>query len=105
MVGTSPSHPLEKYVGTYQHPGYGTIEVRLGTSGLEARLDQFQANLRHYHYDVFELVGDDSPLGSLNRGVLEGLAMFHMNKKGKIDRVGVPLEPNVADIVFERSEK
>lgn len=94
--GTRPSHPLESYVGEYEHPGYGKLAVRAEGQSLLLVLDDFQAPLKHYHYDVFEI---DDPL---NLVPLSGLVTFLMDKKGEIDRVAVPLEPAVSDIVFNR---
>jgi CubicO group peptidase (beta-lactamase class C family) len=95
-TGTLPSQPLESYTGQYQHKGYGTLTVRLEGQNLVLVLDDFTAPLKHYHYDVFEI---DDPL---NLVPLSGLVTFSMDKKGEIDRVAVPLEPNVSDIVFTR---
>lgn len=96
---TRPSHALETYAGEYEHPGYGKLVVRLQGQNLMLVLDDFTAPLKHYHYDVFEI---DDPL---NLVPLSGLVTFLMDKKGEIDRVAVPLEPNVADIVFTRVKR
>lgn len=95
-LDTRPSHPLENYAGEYEHPGYGRLTVRVEGAKLTLVLDGFTAPLKHYHHDVFEL---DDPLGVIP---LSGLVTFGMDKKGEIERVSVPLEPSVADIVFTR---
>jgi len=96
--GTSPSHALADYAGSYQHPGYGTLVVRQGASGLEMGLDAMVAPLRHYHYDVFELADPG------NIVPLTGLVRFTTNLKGEVESVSVPLEPNVEPIVFRRGK-
>ncbi len=96
---TRPSHVLDGYAGEYEHPGYGKLVVKLEGQNLILVLDDFTATLKHYHYDVFEI---DDPF---NLVPLSGLVTFLMDKKGEIDRVAVPLEPNVGDIVFSRIKK
>lgn len=97
VPNTKPSHDLAAYTGTYEHPGYGRLVIRNSSSGgLEVQLDDLVAPLTHYHYDTFE-IGD--PGGAVP---LSGLATFGTNTKGVVDRVIIPLEPNVASIVFMR---
>ena len=59
----------------------------------------FEAPLEHFHYDIWA-VPYDLP------GPLEGFGgskvTFSYDKKGDIDRVAIPLEPSVGDIVFTR---
>ncbi len=87
--GTQPSHPLADYVGRYQHPGYGTLEVVLDNNELAVILDPHRAKLSHYHYDVWRI---QDPGGVVPFG---GLLRFLTSEKGEIDRVAVPLEPNL----------
>ncbi|MDH4270612.1 MAG: serine hydrolase, partial [Candidatus Aminicenantes bacterium] len=49
---TKPSHPLEDYVGDYDHPGYGTITISKEGDALKAKFNALDGALRHYHYDV-----------------------------------------------------
>ncbi|MFQ5926567.1 MAG: serine hydrolase [Terriglobia bacterium] len=95
--GTSPSHPLADYAGNYQHPGYGVVKIEVEGSDLKAsRNSNMIAPLKHFHYDIFEVPED--PMNPL-----EGAKVtFFYNKNGDIDRVVVPLEPNVGDIIFTR---
>jgi hypothetical protein len=53
-------------------------------------------DLVHYHYDIFEL--PDDPLNPLSGTKLT----FLYNKKGDIDRLALPLEATVDEIVFTR---
>ena len=95
--GTSPSHALADYVGNYEHPGYGRLRVDLeGTTELKVTANGMTAPLKHFHYDIFEL-------GEVTGASLAGLKIaFGYNKQGDIDRVAVPLESSVDDIVFKR---
>ena len=96
VEGTYPSHALSDYAGTYEHPGYGVLEVRAASAGLEVALDAFTAPLEHFHYDVFEFGENQGQIP------LSGRVTFGMDAKGVIDRVMVPLEPSVDPIVFQR---
>jgi len=96
--GTQPSHPLADYAGDYEHPGYGIlrIEVADDKKGLKFTYNRMTSPLRHFHYDVFEV--PENPLDPFEKGKVQ----FLMSVNGDIDRVLVPLEPNVKEIVFTR---
>jgi len=94
--GTQPSHPLASYAGNYEHPGYGTISIVQTGDRLEMVLDSHHAPLRHFHYDVFEM-GDPRSLVPLN-----GRVTFLTNGKGEVDRIAVPLEGTLPDLIFVR---
>jgi hypothetical protein len=95
-TGTSPSHPLADYVGSYEHPGYGMLEVRLAGSELVGALDDLVVPIRHYHYDVFEVY--DAP----QAGSFQGLVTFLLNGQGDVDRVAVRLDSAAKPIEFVR---
>lgn len=98
---TSPSHELGEYVGSYEHPGYGVAEVRQAESGLTLNVVGFDLPLDHYHYDIFFVPYDlPPPVGRFGGSKVT----FLYNKKGDIDRLHVPLESSVDDIVFTRQE-
>ena len=95
-TGTSPSHPLTAFAGTYEHPGYGPVVVEAVGDGLRLSVDRVRVMLRHYHYDVFELAEKNVlvPMSPLVR--------FLANGKGEIDRVGLPFEPALETVEFKR---
>ncbi len=99
VAGTSPSHALGDYAGTYEHPGYGTLDVSVQGSELSMQFDRFPVPLKHFHYDVFEMDNDRVMVP-----MLSGRVQFLMNIKGQIDRVAIPLERSVSPIVFKRKE-
>ena len=70
-----------------------------GNEGLEISSVGFTVPLRHYHYDVFEVPRD---LEGVRRSFGGMKIAFLQDKKGRVDRVSIPLESNVSDIVFER---
>src|SRR5215469_7836278 len=94
IAGTSPSHPLEAYTGDFEHPGYGILSVTLKEGELQGVFSDITFPIKHYHYDIFELV--------LERWEEEMKASFLTNVKGDIDTLIVPFEPTGNDIVFKR---
>jgi CubicO group peptidase (beta-lactamase class C family) len=94
--GTTPSHDLTDYTGQYEHPGYGIVTIDLADEALNLTFNSFHSPLQHYHYDIFEI--PESPMDPLE----ELKVTFFYNKKGDIDRLAIPLESSVEDIVFQR---
>ncbi len=97
--GTSPSHELDDYAGSFAHPGYGNAEVSLGQGEMRIAVVGFEGPLEHYHYDVFE-VGEDLEGPTANLGGTK--VTFLYDERGSVDRIAIALESSVADIVFER---
>jgi CubicO group peptidase (beta-lactamase class C family) len=93
---TSPSHDLSAYAGRYEHPAYGTVEVANREGTLTITLDLFRGELEHYHYDIFEV---EAPPGN---AIDDMLVTFMYNKEGEIDRLLMPLDSNVEDIIFTK---
>ncbi len=95
--GTSPSHPLADYAGSYEHPGYGKLTVRLEGESLKGIYNGIEMTLAHHHYDVFLLTAaaDDTELFLL--------VPFESDVEGNIARVKVGFEPTVEPIVFARA--
>lgn len=91
---TRPSHDLVDYVGKYEHPAYGLIELQLRDNQLLilSRGETYQ--LSHYHYDVFQIKNDEM-LGGTK-------VTFQMDDNGDLQSVEIPLQVGISDIVFER---
>ncbi|HXV63136.1 MAG TPA: serine hydrolase, partial [Vicinamibacteria bacterium] len=97
--GTSLSHPLSDFEGSFEHSGYGTFVVKKSGEGLEGSVAGITFPLEQYHYDVFRVPYDlEAPLDQIGGRK----AQFFYDKSGAIDRVGLPLEEAVPDIVFTR---
>ena len=91
--GTHPSHPLQDYAGVYANPAYGRLRVDFEGGRLRASLHGLASGLEHWHYDVFRATETE----------LEGTKLtFRTNVRGDIDRVQVPLQPDVDPIEFLR---
>jgi CubicO group peptidase (beta-lactamase class C family) len=99
--GTSPSHPLEDYVGEYVHPGYGTLSIQHKEGELRASLNGIECILEHWHYDVFTVAEETQSLFVTREGIK---FFFQNNLTGDIDELRVPFEPSTNDIVFKRKE-
>jgi CubicO group peptidase (beta-lactamase class C family) len=100
---TRPSHAPADYAGDYRHPAYGTVRVLEAGGALTLTWHRATAPLKHRHYDVFETaVGDGD--GEDDGGPVPRVrvAFAYDPKDGHIDRLAMPLEPRVADIVFTR---
>ncbi len=96
---TRPSHALEDFTGDYSHPAYGVAKVRLEADALQIEAVGFAAPLEHFHYDVFvvpdEIDGREPPIAGVT-------ATFLYDTSGTVDRVTLPLQAGIDDIVFER---
>lgn len=71
VAGTSPTLPLERYAGTYRHPIWGDLVVRLDGDRLVANLGdnpELSGPLTHWHYETFRTRWGDgrSPPGWLS---------------------------------------
>jgi CubicO group peptidase (beta-lactamase class C family) len=93
-----PTHQLKEYTGEFVHPAYQTLTVTQEGERLKFDLHGLTGGLKHYHYDIFQ--GVEGAAG------LEGTKVtFLINRAGEIDRVSIPLEPNVKEIIFTRKPK
>jgi CubicO group peptidase (beta-lactamase class C family) len=97
IEGTSPSHPLADYAGTYTDPGYGTLEVRLTGESLEFEINGITTPLEHWHYDVWNGVETDVLPTFEDQKLL-----FRTNVDGLIAAVEAQLEARAEPIVFEK---
>ncbi|MBL8959808.1 MAG: serine hydrolase [Gemmatimonadetes bacterium] len=98
--GTSPSHPLDAYTGTYTHPAYGQAVVSRDGAGLRLRLGNYEFPLPHYHYDVFRLT---PPVGNPVHNRFRFLVRFEPATDGSIGSVAIPMEPTVPPIIYQRA--
>lgn len=94
VEGTHPSHDLEAYTGTYEHPGYGRATVELKDGALEITYNDLSSTLEHWHYEIFQ---------ATDELVIENVKVtFITNVKGDVEEFSVPLQPGVSEIVFKR---
>jgi CubicO group peptidase (beta-lactamase class C family) len=97
--GAPPASDLSAYAGTYDHPGYGRMSVRNNGGTIEIAFDKFVVRLKPYHYDVFEVNTEGEIPGIVP---IRGLVRFERGVRGRINRLLIPFEPALPDIVFQR---
>jgi len=66
------------------------VKITLEDNSLKAEFHGRKDTLKHWHFEVFKTDN--------NRKFT-----FHTNTKGKVNRISIPLEPAVDDVVFIRS--
>ena len=84
---TKPSLGLDAYVGVFEEPAYGTLEIRREGEGLQLSWASCTARLEHFHYDTFsaKLVAPEK-LQKRMQGV-ESDVVFRLDAKGKVESV------------------
>jgi len=93
-LNTKPSHPIEDYIGEYEHPGYGVITFEKDSDSLKAIFNSIEFIMKHYHYDIFEIKNE---MFDMTQKI-----SFFTDTKGNISSLTVQLEPAVDEIVFTR---
>lgn len=92
-----PSLPLQRYIGDYADPWYGTINVRQSGKGLSIEFPHstgMNGSLTHYQYDTFRT----NP--SL-KWIEPAYVTFSLDADGKVERVTMkPVSPT-ADFSFD----
>ena len=103
VEGTSASRQPEGFIGRYEHPGYGLVEIAPAPTGgpeeavLSVSFHGISAPLEHWHYDVF------NALENPEDDVLEGAKIaFETDLQGLVTGLTAPVEPAVEPILFTR---
>jgi CubicO group peptidase (beta-lactamase class C family) len=92
IAHASPSHPLTDYVGEYEHPAYGTLQISLNGNELRFDFHKIVLPLNHYHYDRFDTPNDERfGVWSVN---------FSTNPQGDVQEAKMSLDE--AEAVFVR---
>ena len=93
VSNTTPSHPLKDYVGKFEHPAYGTIEIKNPGDDLTILYHGFDMKMKHINYDIFETKDDRYPPVKI---------FFLTNPNGEVDKITSKLQEGVKDIEFKR---
>ncbi|MFC4311924.1 serine hydrolase [Steroidobacter flavus] len=104
-AGTRPTHASGAYVGTYEHAGYGAIEIRQRGRKLILIRESLKLDLKHWHYDAW--VPESSDVWSVHQvHPFDGasLVQFHVDARGAIGSLSFALDPEVAPIRFARRQ-
>jgi CubicO group peptidase (beta-lactamase class C family) len=99
---TKPSHILMDYTGTYEHPGYGKLEIDLKNDTLFVQTGLLGGFLEHKDYDTFNmyLIYQGEP-NTDNAFPFQ----FVSNMTGDISGLKAPFEPTLDPIEFKRTPK
>ena len=99
VADTEASHPIEDYVGTYEHPGYGLLTISAGdeAKALELVFNGITTPLEHWHYDVW--IGADT---ADDPTFEDQKFLFRTDFDGQITEIVSPLELTAASIVFTK---
>jgi len=92
VTGTTPSHPLDDYVGEFEHPAYGVVTVARGDKGLTFDFHGIKMPLGHFHYDRFD-TPDDEEDGKFSLN-------FRTSPMGEVDGAEISLDE--AAVTFTR---
>lgn len=93
-LGTKPSHPIEDYLGDYEHPGYGVASISKDGDQLKVVYNSIEYVMTHYHYDVFEIVNEMF-------GMTQKVS-FISDVKGNIHQAAIEMEPAVDAVLFAK---
>lgn len=85
-IESNPPHPLIEYIGTYKHPGYGTMYVELEKEHLQFRYNSMTLPVTHIQGDLFE---------TLYELPMKLKASFHADSNGNIHSLSLPLNMEV----------
>lgn len=84
VKNTKPSHPLTDYLGDFENPAYGVINVSQKDTTMLFTLHKIQIPMHHFHYDRFDTKNDEeNGFYSLN---------YQTNPQGEIDRLVVSMD-------------
>jgi CubicO group peptidase (beta-lactamase class C family) len=97
VKGTQPSHDLKDYAGEYENAAYGVIPIEFANNELTGKFNSFDFKLEHWHYDLFKGIDQEASMAND-----DFMITFLTNANGDVNRLTIPLEPAVAQIVFKR---
>ncbi len=91
------THAPDAYAGTYEHPAYGEIEINANGNRLRVTRYGETSILEHCKFNMFRR--ERGYWGAFGAGTR---FTFVVNEEDEIDRVLIPLESTVDDIIFKR---
>lgn len=100
VEGTSPSHPMEEYEGTFYSPSAGKLVVSYDNDSLMAQSSYGRIWLRHYHYDVFEMFMESN--GKIDTTANFFRTIFETDPQGNVSKFTINLEANIDRTEFTR---
>ena len=95
VESAGPSHDLDAYVGSFDHPGFGRVTIGRNDVGLTFGYNGEMFPLIHYHYDVFHY--------EMRVVEVRIPVSFGTSIGGDIDRLWVALEPTMPAGEYSRA--
>ncbi len=92
ILGTSPAHKLEDYVGVYHHPGYGDLSLEMKDKKLAFTYNAITTSLEHWHFETFNGLGSDDPTFE------DSKITFGTDVAGRVAWLEAQLEPTLEPI-------
>lgn len=87
--------PMDQYLGAFEHPGYGVIEIDLKEGALVASYNEILYEIQPTGYDYFNLA-----MQSRKEQKMGG--SFVSNRAGDIGELHISFEPQLDPLVFKR---
>lgn len=87
IKGTTPSHKLDDYTGTFEHPAYGILQVYKRDGSLFVQFMEMEIQLQHHHYDIFSAPVD------LFQTKMNLLFAYEMNVSGEFPSLQLHVPP------------
>lgn len=94
------THELHVYTGIFEHPAYGLIEIKNSENQLTVTRYGETSILEHCKFNTFRR--ERGYWGAFSSGTR---FTFVVNQEDEIDRVLIPLESSVDDIIFKRTHE
>ena len=92
-ITTPAPHPIEDYVGTYTHPGYGDVIIEMDGDELRATYYSFSGTIEHQQFDFWK--GETEDLLAID-------TRFETDRNGQITALYTVLEISLPEMRFER---
>lgn len=92
VKGTQPSHPLQDFTGTYEHPAYGLLTIGLKDGQLQFDFHNIKFPMTRFHYDRFD-TPDDERYGKWS-------VNFQTSPQGDVDKATMSLDEG--EVAFTR---
>lgn len=90
---------LNDYVGLYENPAYGTLEIGMEQGQLTATYGEMKIPLHHLTYDIFQSLNEEE----VAYGKKPNLTFsFFSNAKGEIEALHIPFNEIVKPAIFQR---
>ncbi|KFN01490.1 serine hydrolase [Bacillus clarus] len=100
IKGTTPSHKLDDYTGTFEHPAYGALQVYKRDDTLSVQFMEMEIQLQHHHYDIFS-----APV-NLFQTKMSLLFAYEMNVSGEFPslQLHVPAMLSTQPLTFTKAK-